>query len=136
VPPAKKEEFPDRPPIVGVGEIVRAVIIAAILSVGSTMVLASRLDERVQANRDSATMSLASAVELRKADQALLIQKDSEMEKSLLLMQTAQKEVIAIMSGLAKDNASFREEAIRRLTTLDTQMGYLVKNIEELKQRR
>jgi hypothetical protein len=119
-----------------VSEIARAVIIAGILTACSSVLLASRLDERVKANREAAEISLNAAVALRKADQALLVQKDAEMERSLILMQTAQKEVIAIMSGLAKDNAAFREEAIRRLTTLDERMGYLVRNLEDLKQRR
>jgi len=119
-----------------VSEIARAVIIARILTACSSVLLASRLDERVKANREAAEISLNAAVALRKADQALLVQKDAEMERSLILMQTAQKEVIAIMSGLAKDNAAFREEAIRRLTTLDERMGYLVRNLEDLKQRR
>lgn len=117
-------------------EIVRAVAIALVLWCGGTLLLASRLDERVKANRETAETALTAAVTLRKADQALLVQKDAELERSLLLMQTAQKEVIAIMSGLAKDNASFREEAIRRLTSLDARIGYLAESVNEIKQRK
>ena len=119
-----------------VSEIARAVIIAGILTACSTIVLASRLEERVRSNRESAETALTAAITLRKADQALLVQKDAELERSLLLMQTAQKEVIAIMSGLAKDNASFREEAIRRLTSLDERIGYLAQSLNEIKQRK
>jgi hypothetical protein len=139
-PPPPKKSLDDglaKPqPAAHLGEVVRAVVIAAILSAGSTAVLASRLDERVKSNREAAETSLNAAVALRRADQALLIQKDIELERSLLLMQTAQKEVVSIMQGLAKDNAAFREEAIRRLTTLDERMGYITKNIEELRSRR
>lgn len=117
-------------------EILRAVAIALVLWGGGTLLLASRLDERVKANRETAETALAAAVTLRKADQALLVQKDAELERSLLLMQTAQKEVIAIMQGLAKDNAAFREEAIRRLTSLDERIGYLAQSVNEIKQRK
>lgn len=117
-------------------EILRAVAIALVLWGGGTLLLASRLDERVKANRETAETALTAAITLRKADQALLVQKDAELERSLLLMQTAQKEVIAIMSGLAKDNASFREEAIRRLTSLDARIGYLAESVNEIKQRK
>jgi hypothetical protein len=103
---------------------------------GSTVILASRLDERVVANQRASDTALTVAVTLRKADQALLVQKDMELERSLVLMQSAQKEVVSIMQGLAKDNASFREEAIRRLTTLDERMSYLAESVKELKPRR
>ena len=119
-----------------VSEIARAVIIAGILTACSTIVLASRLDERVKANHEASERALAAAVALRRSDQALLVQKDTELERSFLLTQTAQKELIAIVQGLAKDNASFREEAIRRLTTLDERMGYLATSVNEIRQRK
>ena len=89
----------------------------------------------MRSNRESAETALTAAITLRKADQALLAQKDAELERGFLLTQTAQKELIAIVQGLAKDNASFREEAIRRLTTLDERMGYLTTSVNEIKQR-
>ena len=119
-----------------VSEIARAVIIAGILTACSTIVLASRLEERVRSNRESAETALTAAITLRKADQALLAQKDAELERGFLLTQTAQKELIAIVQGLAKDNASFREEAIRRLTSLDARIGYLAESVNEIKQRK
>ena len=117
-------------------EVIRSIVIALVLTAGSAIVLASRLEERVKSNREASEMALTAAITLRKADQALLVQKDAELERSLLLMQTAQKEVIAIMQGLAKDNAAFREEAIRRLTSLDERIGYLARSVNEIKQRK
>lgn len=111
-------------------------VITATYAVGSFRSDFKALEGRIGADRSYAEQNLSNAIAMRRADQALLQQKDSELERSLIVMQTAQKEVISIMQGLAKDNASFREEAIRRLTQLDERMGYLAKNVEELKQRR
>lgn len=111
-------------------------IVTATYAVGSFRSDFKALENKIGADRSYAEQNLSNAIAMRRADQALLQQKDSELERSLIVMQTAQKEVISIMQGLAKDNASFREEAIRRLTMLDERMGYLAKNVEELKQRR
>lgn len=115
---------------------VLSAIVTASYAVGTFKGDFSRIEARVDANRQAQEQSLTNAIALRKADQALLIQKDVELERSLVIMQTAQKEVIAIMQGLAKDNASFREEAIRRLTTLDERIGYLAKSIEDIRYRK
>lgn len=111
-------------------------LVTATYAVGSFKGDFKTLELRVAETRMVSEQSLSNAIAMRKADQALLQQKDSELEKSILAMQSAQREVIQIVSGLAKDNAAFREEAIRRLTSLDERIGYLSKNLEDIRLRR
>jgi len=111
-------------------------LVTATYAVGSFKGDFKTLELRVAEQHQISEQNLSNAVAMRKADQALLSQKDIELERSVLAMQGAQREVIQIVSGLAKDNAAFREEAIRRLTSLDERMGYLSKNLEDIRMRR
>ena len=103
-------------------EVLRALLIAGVLSVCSAVVLASRLEERVQANKDSAARDLSAAVAVRRAEQAAIVQ-DNEQIK------TAMREMLPVLKELSKDSAATKEAVAR----LEVTVSYLAKGQDEIK---
>lgn len=103
-------------------EIARALIIAGVLSVCSAIVLASRLEERVQANKDAARTELAAAIAVRKAEQNVLAQ-DVEAQKAVLKDMTEMLKTIA-------NGQKVTQESVARL---EERVSYLARGQEDIK---
>ena len=105
-----------------VSEIARAVIIAGILTACSTIVLASRLDERVKANREAADRDLASAVAVRRAEQSIIAQNVE-----------AQKAVLKDMTEMLKTIANGQKVTQESVARLEERVSYLARGQEDIK---
>lgn len=103
-------------------EIGRSLAITGILVVGSTVVLASRLEERVKANREAAEKDLAAAITVRRAEQAVIIQNVE-----------AQKAVLKDMTEMLKTIANGQKLTQESVARLEERVSYLAKGQEDIK---
>ena len=102
--------------------VLQAVIIAAISVACSTILLASKLEERVAANREQAKTELDAAISIRKAEQGL-ISKDVEAQRAIL------REMTEMLKGIANGQKITQESVAR----LEERVSYLAKGQEEIK---
>ena len=102
--------------------VLQAVIIAAISVACSTILLASKLEERVAANREQAKTELDAAISIRKAEQGL-ISKDVEAQRAIL------REMAEMLKGIANGQKITQESVAR----LEERVSYLAKGQEEIK---
>ena len=102
--------------------VLQAVIIAAISVACSTILLASKLQERVAANREQAKTELDAAISIRKAEQGL-ISKDVEAQRAIL------REMAEMLKGIANGQKITQESVAR----LEERVSYLAKGQEEIK---
>ena len=102
--------------------VLQAVIIAAISVACSTILLASKLEERVTANERQARVELASAVAIRKAEQAVISQ-DVEAQKAVLKDMTEMLKTIA-------NGQKVTQESVARL---EERVSYLARGQEDIK---
>ena len=105
-----------------VSEVVRSLLISGVLVVGSVVVLASKLEERVQNNRDEARRELANAIMVRRAEQAAITQ-DNEQLKSAI------REMLPVLKELSKDSSATKEAMAR----LEVTVSYLARGQDEIK---
>ena len=103
-------------------EIARALIIAGVLSVCSAIVLASRLEERVKANKDAAERDLASAIAVRRAEQSVISQNVE-----------AQKSVLKDMTEMLKTIANGQKVTQESVARLEERVSYLARGQEDIK---
>lgn len=103
-------------------EVGRTLAVAAILSIGTLQVMASRLDERVKANRELAQAELSSAIAVRRAEQQALIN-DQEQVKEVL------KELLPVVKELSKGQSDLKESVAR----IEVAVNYLTKSQDEIK---
>ena len=102
--------------------VLQAVIISAISVACSTILLASRLEERVAANREQAKTELDAAISVRKAEQ-IIISKDVDAQRAIL------REMTEMLKGIA-DGQKITQESVARL---EERVSYLAKGQEEIK---
>lgn len=105
-----------------VTEVVRAVVVAGILTLCSAVVLASRLEERVQANKEEARRELAAAVAVRRAEQAVIVQENEQVKIAL-------REALGVLKDLSKDTSANKEALAR----METAIQYLAKGQDEIR---
>lgn len=94
------------------GEIARSVLVAGILAGGSAVVLASRIEERVKANKEEARRELAASVAVRKA----------EMDARCAPIEGAyrtQGEALRELVSLARENAKGNEQLLVRIAKIE-----------------
>ena len=102
--------------------VLQAVIISAISVACSTILLASRLEERVAANREQAKTELDAAISVRKAEQ-IIISKDMDAQRTIL------REMTEMLKGIANGQKITQESVAR----LEERVSYLAKGQEEIK---
>ena len=103
-------------------EIGRSLAITGILVVGSTIVLASRLEERVKANKEAAERDLASAIAVRRAEQSVISQNVE-----------AQKSVLKDMTEMLKTIANGQKVTQESVARLEERVSYLARGQEDIK---
>ena len=102
--------------------VFQSLIIAGIATACSTILLASKLEERVAANREQAKTELEAAISIRKAEQGL-ISKDVEAQRAILREMAEMLKVIA-------NGQKITQESVARL---EERVSYLAKGQEEIK---
>ena len=102
--------------------VFQSLIIACIATACSTILLASKLEERVAANREQAKTELDAAISIRKAEQGL-ISKDVEAQRAIL------REMAEMLKGIANGQKITQESVAR----LEERVSYLAKGQEEIK---
>ena len=102
--------------------VFQSLIIAGIATACSTILLASKLQERVAANREQAKTELDAAISIRKAEQGL-ISKDVEAQRAIL------REMAEMLKGIANGQKITQESVAR----LEERVSYLAKGQEEIK---
>lgn len=102
--------------------VFQSLIIAGIATASSTILLASKLEERVAANREQAKTELDAAISIRKAEQGL-ISKDVEAQRAIL------REMAEMLKGIANGQKITQESVAR----LEERVSYLAKGQEEIK---
>lgn len=102
--------------------VFQSLIIAGIATVCSTILLASKLEERVAANREQAKTELDAAISIRKAEQGL-ISKDVEAQRAIL------REMADMLKGIANGQKITQESVAR----LEERVSYLAKGQEDIK---
>lgn len=100
----------------------QAVIISAISVACSTILLASKLEERVAANREQAKTELDAAISIRKAEQGL-ISKDVDAQRAIL------REMAEMLKGIANGQKITQESVAR----LEERVSYLARGQEDIK---
>ena len=103
-------------------ELGKTLLVAFVAFLGSSALLASRLEERVAANREAARQELASAIAVRKAEQQILVA-DSEQLKA------AVRDRLPILKELSKGQADTKEAVAR----LEVTVSYLAKGQDDIK---
>ena len=104
------------------GGVIQTLVVAGISVVCSTILLASKLEERVAANKDAARTELAAAIAVRKAEQNVLAQ-DVDSQKAVL------REMADMLKGIANGQKITQESVAR----LEERVSYLAKGQEEIK---
>ena len=102
--------------------VFQSLIIAGIATACSTILLASKLEERVAANREQAKTELDAAISIRKAEQCL-ISKDVEAQRAIL------REMAEMLKGIANGQKITQESVAR----LEERVSYLAKGQEDIK---
>ena len=103
-------------------EVGRSLLVALCMVVGSSILLASRLEERVKANREQSERDLAAAVAVRRAEQATLA-RDVE----------AQRAVLADMAQMLKSIASGQKVTHDAVIRLEERVSYLAHGQDALR---
>ena len=104
------------------GGVIQTLVVAGISVVCSTILLASKLEERVSANKDAARTELAAAIAVRKAEQNVLAQ-DVDSQKAVL------REMADMLKGIANGQKITQESVAR----LEERVSYLAKGQEDIK---
>lgn len=103
-------------------EVGRSLLVALCMVVGSSILLASRLEERVKANREQSERDLVAAVAVRRAEQATLA-RDVE----------AQRAVLADMAQMLKSIASGQKVTQDAVIRLEERVSYLAQGQDALR---
>lgn len=104
------------------GGVLQAVIVTAISVAFSSVLLASKLEERVSANERLSRTELGAAVAIRKAEQAAIVQ-DAESQKAVL------REMADMLRKIADGQKITQESVVR----LEERVSYLTKGQEEIR---
>ena len=104
------------------GGVLQAVIVTAISVAFSSVLLASKLEERVSANERQSRTELGAAVAIRKAEQAAIVQ-DAESQKAVL------REMADMLRKIADGQKITQESVVR----LEERVSYLTKGQEEIR---
>ena len=104
------------------GGVLQAVIVTAISVAFSSVLLASKLEERVSANERQSRTELNAAVAIRKAEQAALV-KDAESQKAVL------REMADMLRKIADGQKITQESVVR----LEERVSYLTKGQEDIR---
>ena len=104
------------------GGVLQAVIVTAISVAFSSVLLASKLEERVSANERQSRTELNAAVAIRKAEQAAIVQ-DAESQKAVL------REMADMLRKIADGQKITQESVVR----LEERVSYLTKGQEEIR---
>ena len=104
------------------GGVLQAVIVTAISVAFSSVLLASKLEERVSANERQSRTELNAAVAIRKAEQAAIVQ-DAESQKAVL------REMADMLRKIADGQKITQESVVR----LEERVSYLAKGQEEIR---
>ena len=102
--------------------VFQSLIIAGIATACSTILLASKLEERVAANREQAKTELDAAISIRKAEQGL-ISKDVDAQRAIL------REMAEMLKGIANGQKITQESVAR----LEERVSYLARGQEDIK---
>ena len=102
--------------------VFQSLIIAGIATACSTILLASKLEERVAANREQAKTELDAAISVRKAEQ-IIISKDVDAQRAIL------REMAEMLKGIANGQKITQESVAR----LEERVSYLAKGQEDIK---
>lgn len=105
-------------------EIGRSLAVAAIVAGAGTVLLASRLEERVKANQEEARRELAAAVAVRRAEQAAIVQDNEQLKAAV-------REMLPVLKELSKDSAATKEAMAR----LEVTVSYLARGQDEIKEQ-
>jgi len=111
-----------------VGEVVRSVVVAAILTAGSAVALAYRLEERVKANKEEAQRELAAAVAVRRAEVR------ADVESRVVPLESAfraQSDVLRELVSLAKDGAKGNEQLLVRFAKIEGKVDALNEKLDD-----
>lgn len=93
-------------------EVGRLLLLACVPAIFTAVALASRLEERVQANREEARRELVAAVAIRRA----------EAEARVVPLENAYKaqgEALRELVALARDNAKGNEQVLVRIAKIE-----------------
>ena len=104
------------------GGVLQAVIVTAISVAFSSVLLASKLEERVSANERLSRTELGAAVAVRKAEQVAIV-KDAESQKAVL------REMADMLRKIADGQKITQESVVR----LEERVSYLTKGQEEIR---
>lgn len=104
------------------GGVLQAVIVTAISVAFSSVLLASKLEERVSANERLSRTELGAAVAIRKAEQVAIV-KDAESQKAVL------REMADMLRKIADGQKITQESVVR----LEERVSYLTKGQEEIR---
>lgn len=104
------------------GGVLQAVIVTAISVAFSSVLLASKLEERVSANERQSRTELGAAVAVRKAEQVAIV-KDAESQKAVL------REMADMLRKIADGQKITQESVVR----LEERVSYLTKGQEEIR---
>ena len=104
------------------GGVLQAVIVTAISVAFSSVLLASKLEERVSANERQSRTELNAAVAIRKAEQVAIV-KDAESQKAVL------REMADMLRKIADGQKITQESVVR----LEERVSYLTKGQEEIR---
>ena len=104
------------------GGVLQAVIVTAISVAFSSVLLASKLEERVSANERQSRTELNAAVAIRKAEQAAIVQ-DAESQKAVL------REMADMLRKIADGQKITQESVVR----LEERVSYLAKGQEDIR---
>lgn len=102
--------------------VLQAVIVTAISVAFSSVLLASKLEERVSANERLSRTELGAAVAIRKAEQVAIV-KDAESQKAVL------REMADMLRKIADGQKITQESVVR----LEERVSYLTKGQEEIR---
>ena len=102
--------------------VLQAVIVTAISVAFSSVLLASKLEERVSANERQSRTELGAAVAVRKAEQVAIV-KDAESQKAVL------REMADMLRKIADGQKITQESVVR----LEERVSYLTKGQEEIR---
>lgn len=104
------------------GGVLQAVIVTAISVAFSSVLLASKLEERVSANERQSRTELNAAVAVRKAEQVAIV-KDAESQKAVL------REMADMLRKIADGQKITQESVVR----LEERVSYLTKGQEDIR---
>lgn len=102
--------------------VLQAVIVTAISVAFSSVLLASKLEERVSANERLSRTELGAAVAIRKAEQVAIV-KDAESQKAVL------REMADMLRKIADGQKITQESVVR----LEERVSYLAKGQEDIR---